>query len=188
MARQRSDDRRAAILMAAAEVIATGGLAAPTAAIARAAGVSHGSLFTYFPTKTELLNALFGALKAEMAKAARPPEDAATDPRSRALGMWRGWIDWAARHPGRRRALAQLSVSDEITPESRALGHEAMAEVGAIIDDIRMAGPLRDAPLPFVVALMNAVADTTIVFVVEDPDRADQHRQAGFDAFWRMIA
>ena len=57
MARPRSDEKRGAIMAAATRVIAAEGLGAATAAIAQEAGVSNGSLFTYFETKTELFNA-----------------------------------------------------------------------------------------------------------------------------------
>ena len=56
MARPKSDDKRDAILAAATRVIAAQGLSAPTAAIAKEAGVSNGSLFTYFETKADLLS------------------------------------------------------------------------------------------------------------------------------------
>ena len=64
MARPRNEDRRNAILSAATRVIASQGLGAPTAGIAKEAGVSNGSLFVYFDTKATLLNELYVALKA----------------------------------------------------------------------------------------------------------------------------
>ena len=70
MPRPRSDDKRAAIMSAATRVIAAQGLGAATATIAREAGVSNGSLFTYFDTKADLLNQLYLELKTDMAAAA----------------------------------------------------------------------------------------------------------------------
>jgi AcrR family transcriptional regulator len=55
MARPLSEDKRTAILEAATEVVATLGLSAPTAKIAKGAGVAEGTLFTYFANKDELL-------------------------------------------------------------------------------------------------------------------------------------
>jgi hypothetical protein len=56
MTRPRSGDKRNAILAAATDIIAEQGVSAPTAKIARAAGVADGSLFTNFPDKDDLLN------------------------------------------------------------------------------------------------------------------------------------
>jgi hypothetical protein len=47
---------------------------------------------------------------------------------------------------------------------------------------------MRDAPLDFVSALMSALADTTIDFMIQDPANADKHCIAAFDALWRMVA
>ena len=35
---------------------------------------------------------------------------------------WRNWTNWAVTFPEKRQVLAQLSVSGEITAESRAAG------------------------------------------------------------------
>ena len=48
---------------AATRFIVTHGLSAPTAGIAKEAGVANGSLFTYFETKTDLFNQLYLELK-----------------------------------------------------------------------------------------------------------------------------
>jgi len=55
MLRPRSDEKRIAILEAATRIIAAQGLSAPTAGIAKEAGVPNGSFFSYFETKTESL-------------------------------------------------------------------------------------------------------------------------------------
>jgi hypothetical protein len=46
--------KQTAILEAATRIIVMQGLSAPTAGIAKEAGVANGSLFTYFETKTDL--------------------------------------------------------------------------------------------------------------------------------------
>ena len=67
MAKPKSEDKRNSILSAATQVFAERGLGAPTAAITSAAGIAEGSLFTYFKTKDELINALYCELKLELA-------------------------------------------------------------------------------------------------------------------------
>jgi AcrR family transcriptional regulator len=188
MARPRSDDKRAAIMSAAARVIAAQGLAAPTATIAKEAGVSNGSLFTYFDTKADLLNQLYLELKAEMGAAALGGPPAGGDVRERIFTMWSGWLRWAAASPEKRRALAQLGVSDEITAATHQAASRAMAGFAEILERSRENGPMRDTPLMFVVSLANAVADTTIDFIIADPANADALGRGGFEALWRMIA
>jgi AcrR family transcriptional regulator len=186
--RPKSDDKRAAIMSAATRVIAVQGLGAPTATIAKEAGVSNGSLFTYFDTKADLLNQLYLELKADMSAAALRGVPATADTRTQMLHMWSGWWRWATTHPDKRRALAQLGVTDEITAASHRAAGEAMAGVARILEASRADGPLRDAPLDFVVSLANALAEATIDFIIRDPGNARTHADAGFEALWRMLA
>src|SRR5260221_2849414 len=127
MPRPKSDDKRTAILNAATRIIVVQGLGAPTAGIAKEAGVANGSLFTYFETKTDLFNQLYLELKSEIASMAMKDLPQGSELRNRFFHIWQNWTAWAVTFPDKRRALAQLSVSDEITPETRAAGHKMMA-------------------------------------------------------------
>jgi AcrR family transcriptional regulator len=188
MARPRSDDKRSAILLAAIHVIASQGLGAATATIAKEAGVSNGSLFTYFETKTDLFNQLYLELKAGMASAALEGFPAGAELREQFFHIWSSWMGWAVANPEKRRALTQLGVSDEITPASRAAGHKTMAVIRELLERSRANGPMREAPMGFVVAIMNSLADATMDFMVQDPTNADKHCRIGFDALWRVLA
>lgn len=187
MARPQSDERRNAIMAAATRVIAAQGLSAPTAAIAKEAGVSNGSLFTYFATKADLLNQLYLDLKTEMGAAAvrgLPIESG----HGQLLQMWRNWLRWAASSPEKRRTLKHLSVSDEITAETHLAAHQKMTGIASIFERTRQAGPMREAPLAFVAALMGAIADTTIDFMIAEPAKADEHCTTSFEVLRRMLS
>ena len=188
MARPKSEDKRNAIMSAATRVIVTQGLSAPTAVIAREAGVANGSLFTYFETKAELFNQLYLELKAGMASVALDGLPAKAALRRQFLHVWSNWTRWAVAHPEQRRALALLGVSDEITPASRAAGHQTMAGIAELMERSRAGGPLRDVPMAFVAALMNSMAEATMDFMVNDPANAETHCKTGFDALWRVLA
>lgn len=187
MARPKSEDKRDALMAAATRVIAAQGLSAPTAVIAREAGVSNGSLFTYFDTKADLFSQLYLELKTGMAAASLEGLPAKAPLREQFSRMWSNWMRWATSNPGKRRALALLSVSDDIDQESRAVSHKAMADVAELLQRARADGPMRDAPMEFVAALMNALAEATMDFMVDDPANADEHCRAGFDALCRML-
>ena len=188
MARPKSNDKRNAILDAATRVIVAQGLNAPTATIAKEAGISNGSLFTYFETKAELFNQLYLDLKTGMAAAILDGFPAKASLRKQALHIWLNWTNWATTSPEKRRALAQLAVSDQITPETRAAAQQIMAGLADLMERIRAGGPMKNAPMPFVGAIMTSLAETTMDFMVKDPANAEQHCMAGFDAFWRSIA
>jgi AcrR family transcriptional regulator len=187
MARPKSEDKRDALMAAAARVIAAQGLSAPTAVIAREAGVSNGSLFTYFETKADLFNQLYLELKTGMAATSLEGLTEEEPLREQFSRMWSNWTRWATSNPDKRRALALLDVSDDIAPQTRAASHRAMAQVAGMLERARARGPMRDAPVEFVVAIMNSLADTTMDFMVRDPANADQHRRDGFDALFRVL-
>jgi AcrR family transcriptional regulator len=188
MARPRSEDKRNALMAAATRVIVTHGLSAPTAMIAQEAGVSNGSLFTYFETKADMFNQLYLELKTGMASAALEGLPARAELREQVFHIWSNWTRWAVSNPEKRRALVQLGLSHEITSTSRAAGHKTMASIGELLERSRANGPMRDAPMGFVVAIMNSVAEATMDFMVQDQTNADKHCKVGFDALWRVIA
>ena len=188
MARPRNPDRHHAILAAATRVGAAEGLGAATATIAKEAGVSNGSLFTYFETKADLLNQLYLELKAEMARAVLdglPPEG---NVREQLLHAWSHWLRWATASPDKRPALAHLEVSGDITEASREQGRQMMVPIAKLLERSREQGPMRDAPLGLVVSLMSALADATTGFILREPANADQHARVAFDALWRIVA
>jgi AcrR family transcriptional regulator len=188
MPRAKSDDKRSAILAAAVRLIATDGLAVATATIAKEAGISNGSLFTYFETKAELLNELYLELKSEMAMTALKgfPPDA--ELRDQFFHVWSNWTGWALKHADKRRALTHLGVCDDITPASRAAGHKLMAGIAELMERGRANGPLRKAPLPFVAAIMNSVAEATMDYMAQDPANARKSCALGFDVLWRVVS
>jgi AcrR family transcriptional regulator len=188
MARPKSEDKRSAIMAAAIRVIATQGLSAPTALIAQEAGVSNGTLFTYFETKADLLNQLYVELKTEMASVALEGLPREVELRDQMFHMWSNWMTLAVAKPEKRRALAQLAVSDEITPANRAAAHKAMSAVADLLERSRAKGPLRNVSMGFVVAILNSLADTTMDFMIHDATNAKKHCKVGFEAFWRVIA
>jgi AcrR family transcriptional regulator len=172
----------------ATRVIVSHGLSAPTAVIAQEAGVANGSLFTYFETKTDLFNQLYLELKAAMASAALDGFPAGPELREQLFHVWSNWMDWAVSNPEKRRALAQLGVSDEITPASRDAGHKTMAGIAELMERCRANGSMRKVPMAFVAAIMNSLAEATMDFMIHDPTHAKKHCKVGFDALWRVIA
>ena len=187
MARPLSAEKRSALMRAATRAIVTQGLGAQTAVIAREAGVSSGSLFTYFKTKRVLFNELYLELKVEMASAALKNHPGKASLRKQLFSIWSNWMQWVVSDPDKRRALAQLNLSEEITPETRALGHKSMTGIADLLERCRVAGPMHEASMSFVVSVMNSLAETTMDFMLQDPPNAEKHCQLGFDALWRVL-
>lgn len=187
MARPRSEDKRNAILDAATKVFAEQGISAPTAKIARSAGVAEGTLFTYFDSKDTLLNQLYLELKVDMRDAMLTGYPRRASSRERANHVWRTYIGWGVAHPQGRKVMAQLSVSERIKPETKATGSAPFGDVQGMLQEATAKGVLKDLDPAFVGALLTALAETTMDFIVREPARAEHYRSAGFEAFWNAI-
>lgn len=183
MARPRSEDKQIALLEAATEVVAEQGLAAPTSLIAKRAGVAEGTLFRYFPTKDELLNALYLDIKRSLGESMRERINRAATPDELVRSLWDGYIDWGIANPVAVKALNQLAVSDKITGQTRAKVVELFPEMQQISSACAARGSLSSLPRAFSDALLVALADATMLFAARDPERAKDYKAAGFRIF-----
>jgi AcrR family transcriptional regulator len=189
MARPKSDDKHNALLLAAEQVFAQRGLAAaPTSAISKQAGVAEGTLFTYFRTKDELVNALYRAIKVDLADALMTRFPRTGPVRDRLEYLWGAFVDWGVANPQRLNVLDQLSVADTVSEESKAVGYEPFAEIEALAQHSIDTGVLHAYPVVFIAASMKSMAETTMAFMTAYPAEAGQYRTIGFKVFWNGIA
>lgn len=188
MARPLSDEKRKAILDAAAHLFAERGIGdAPTSAISRTAGIAEGSLFTYFKTKDDLMNALYREIKHEVAEVLMTRFPRQADVRGRMRHIWDSYIAWAMRHPEKHKSLRQLMLSGKLTPETVAEGMRPFVEVMETAREAIAAGKIRDTPLEMLSAMMEAQMDVTMGFMTAHPRSAAKYRALGFELLWRGV-
>lgn len=185
MARPKSDDKRNNILAACQAIIVRNGLNATTADIAKEAGIATGSLFTYFPTKADLLNELYIVLKTEMTDALAK-ELVGKDNKEKLHNAWTGWTDWAAANSEKHLALELLRLSDQLTDESREFGNAAIKPVFDLIN-VNMAHQETNYPHDFMYELIDAISIKTMDKMALNPDKAAGYRDAGFETVWKII-
>jgi len=186
MARPRSEDKQLALLEAATRVVAERGLGAPTSAIAKLAGVAEGTLFRYFATKDELLNALFLHINRGMCEYMTANYRAELPLAPRMESLWNSYIDWGLAHPQANKAFNQLSVSDVIRPALRAEADSLFPEMdaGKAFWNSQIFASLPDA---FSEAVFVAVADATMAFAAREPAQAAAYKASGFAAISKIM-
>lgn len=189
MARLKSEDKRNAILEAATRLFAERGLtAAPTSEISKQAGIAEGTLFTYFETKDDLINALYREIKLELAGAMM-----SDFPRKKKVGIrlrhvWDRYLNWGIANSKQRKALAQLTVSEALTKESRDAGGAPFVEFqGMIRDGIEQRVFRNDVPVELISKTLTALVEATIDLTLANPSKAKQYRESGFEMFWAGI-
>ncbi|OBZ93477.1 TetR family transcriptional regulator [Pararhizobium polonicum] len=188
MARPLSEEKRQALLEAACDFVARLGTEASTAKIAKAAGVSEGTLFTYFPTKDDLLNQLFIAIETDLMERMLAPYSDGDAPRDRLRRVWDRLVDWGLTNSTARKAVRQLKVSDRVTAQSRqkskAMVHDARAIVAACLTG--HADPER---IDFYIdTIVFGLAEITINAIAANPKQDENIRQSGFDLLWKGTA
>jgi AcrR family transcriptional regulator len=190
VARPRSEDKRNAILDAATRVFAERGLtAAPTSEISKEAGVAGGTLFTYFKTKDDLVNALYREIKLELADAMMSGFPRKKSVRTRLQHVWDGYVNWGVTNPEQRKVLAQLLVSGMLSKESIEAGSVPFVEMQNMIRNAMGQQILRaDLPAELISKVMGAVAEATMDLIVLKPGMAKKYRDGGFEIYWAGIA
>jgi AcrR family transcriptional regulator len=189
VARPKSEDKRNAILDAATRLFAERGLtAAPTSEISRLAGVAEGTLFTYFKTKDDLINALYRQIKLELADAMMSDFPRKKNIRTRLRHVWDRYVNWGIANPNQRKVLAQLTVSEALTKESRDTGSAPFVEFQVMIRDAIERRVFRnDVPVDLISKSLAALVEATIDLTVSNRAKAKQYRDSGFQMFWSGI-
>jgi AcrR family transcriptional regulator len=189
VARPKSEDKRNAILDAATRLFAERGLtASPTSEISKEAGVAEGTLFTYFKTKDDLINALYREIKLELADAMMSDFPRKSKVGTRLRHVWDRYVNWGIANPRQRKVLAQLTVSEGVTKESREAGSAPFVEFQAMIRDAIEQRVFRnDVPVELISRSLAALVEATIDLTVSDRSKAKQYRDSGFQMFWAGI-
>ena len=189
MARPKSEGKRNAILDAATRLFAERGLtAAPTSEISRLAGIAEGTLFTYFQTKDDLINALYREIKLELADAMMSEFPRKKNVRTRLRHVWDRYVKWGIANSKQRKVLAQLQVSEVLTEESRDAGSAPFVEFQTMIRDAIEQRVFRnDVPVELISRSLAALVEATIDLTVSDRSKAKRYRDSGFQMFWAGI-
>lgn len=169
------------ILDAAVELIDARGIGVSTASIAAAAGVSNGTLFHYFRTKQDLLDALYVHLKRGLAHAIGTVDTAASA-RERASLIWDRWIDWGVASPAHHRVMLLLKGGDLISASAADEAAALLAPSTDVLADAATDGLLAEMPLPYLAATVEAQIDLAVVHRLSTAARA-----LAFEMAWASI-
>jgi AcrR family transcriptional regulator len=187
MARARSPEKRTAILEAAIAEIAEVGLSATTARIAERAGIATGTLFTYFANKEDLFNELYVELKGEVIARVNETFPHAASLEARARHVWRTYLAWWIESPDRRKVSVLLNLSNLVTPKTRKRTMPSRNAIDKLLADLETRTGLKDMPPGYAPALMSAMQEATMDFMVKDPKRREDLIENAFQIFWRAV-
>jgi hypothetical protein len=133
------------------------------------------------------VNELYRALKLELADVLLTDFPATADLRGKLRHIWERYVDWGVDNPAKLRVLAQLNSSDQVSEQSKAVGSAPFALIEQLATDSIARGEIYPYPVEFVAALLNGMAETTIMALAHSSGAID-YRAAGFEVLWRGLA
>jgi hypothetical protein len=93
-------------------------------------------------------------------------------------------VNWGIANPKQRKVLAQLTVSEVLTKESRDAGSAPFVEFQAMIRDAIEQRIFRnDLPVELISKSLTALVKATIDLTVSNPSKAKNYRDSGFQMF-----
>ncbi|MCR9143195.1 MAG: TetR/AcrR family transcriptional regulator [bacterium] len=200
-------NKRNKLIASAIELCAERGIhSASTNHIAKAAGVAAGTLFTYFATKEELIQAVYLECKSELIEAMQaeltPIDSPASgqaqkaDPRTEFQNflrhVWSRALEWGLARPTRHKFLrqfGQLPEAERCSPEVTALLETEMHFFYTAIDRAQASGAMIPVDREYMSLLFGAWFDATLDFLRRLP-AADRPAavQTSFGLLWRTVA
>lgn len=133
-----AERNRARLVTAAREMFAEHGVDVAMADIARHAGVSNGTLYNRFPTRQDLIEAVFLDRLATLATLA---QDAAADP-----DPWQGFVSYLTgmcELQADDRGFNEVAARGLTSPAARPLRDQATAALSQLFTDAKASGALR---------------------------------------------
>jgi hypothetical protein len=94
---------------------------------------------------------------------------------------------WGLAHPQGRSAIARLSASGMLSPETLAQATEPFLPAYQMMGEGARDGVLVDAPVAFLFSVIEDIADAAIDYIDKHPEEADHYRQLAANMVWRAV-
>ncbi len=188
MAHRKIQDKQRAILEAAVAVFAVRGFwDTPTSLISKTAGVADGTLFNYFTTKDELINAVYLEIKRELAVTLLQGLSDYMSVRDKMRHIWDHYIEWGMHHQDRFKVLHQIESSYSLDERVKLEGNEPFVVIERLARESIERGEFRNYPVEYLAAFMDNHAVMTIRFIMMSEGKQVNYQKIGFEMLWNSI-
>jgi AcrR family transcriptional regulator len=190
MARKLDPEKRKAFLDAALALFVEHGVQnTSTAAISHKAGTAAGTLFLYFPTKQDLIDALVLKIGEEQSQYINSRLDPSLSVRDTFYIIWHGSIHWLLDHLDAYRYIQQVHDSGIITPSVVAQSAHYFGYYYVTIQRGLAEERIKSYPIDLIGGFLyqDIVAVMNVLMAMEDAAARDEVIQNGFRIFWDGI-
>ena len=164
--------------------------ATSTASIAKAAGVANGTLFHHFPSKDDLILALYKAIKQDFALKISPIELEAQQLKQQAKYIWQQAITWAIDNANKQQFCTLVRQYQPLSAQDKA---QILAEEFGYLEVLIRFGQqhnlIAEHPLPLMLDIAHGQFISSSQYFINHPDKInDEHYQcAAFEMFWQAF-
>ncbi|MDB6016066.1 MAG: hypothetical protein JWR19_555 [Pedosphaera sp.] len=180
------------IMQTALELFAADGLAVPTAKIAKKSGVANGTLFNYFPTKQDLIEALYLAYKKEVTQlflASGADKDQSLKESS--FVVWNSYIRWAISNSLKFKVMNLLRSANVLSAKVLAEADDIFKPFYELVQNGINKGEIMNIDVHYLYKIKAAQIAVSINQALAGKLKGkalDSHILTGFDIFWKGVA
>jgi AcrR family transcriptional regulator len=186
-----SADKQAQIRQAALKLLVRQGFhGTPTSQIAKEAGVSNGTLFHYYPTKDDLVIALYNQIKEQLQAYLQGKLQAAASIEAKFKTTFLASVQWGLEHPEQFYYVQQFHFS----PHFDKIPKEIIAQQSqlhlSLIQEAITAKVIKPLPVDLIFTLISSQIFGLYHYLVHpqlDPADQQQHLEKGLHLIWQML-
>ena len=186
-----ANDKREVILETALVLFTERGFyGTPTAMISREAGVATGTLFFYFTTKEELIDALYRQIKSEAGTALREGVDQERTIQSKIRRVGENAIAWGTKNPKKFRFMEQFAHSPFVSTTAHEEGMSHFLFLQELVREGIREGVIRDYDPELLCSVLASSLSGLPARIMEtaDPVKREVLIRQGLAFLWNGLA
>lgn len=190
MARLIDPEKREKFLASALKLFVQKGVQnTSTAEIAREAGTASGTLFLYFKTKQDLIDALALQVSKEQSRAIRAQLTPSLSAREAFLVIWESVLRWFMAHMEAYLYIQQIRDSGIVSQAAVEESGEHLSFYFDVIGKGLAEGSIMPYPAELIGGILyqQVVAVMNLIRIQPDPHRQEEYIRMGFEIFWNGI-
>jgi AcrR family transcriptional regulator len=184
-------DKKEQIIVAAMKLLAEhGAQATPMSAIAKAAGTGMGTIYNYFATKEELINAIYLYIKGSEINLVSKSIDEATPLKTRFLFYYTAFINFYLKHPEGFAFMDQFQHSPLILDSTKEQGKAGFIPVFALIEQGQKEGIIKNIDMEAILYFLAGTVTTYVRWMIsagKDKHKHKQHLKQQLRLVWDAI-
>ena len=188
--KEKIEDKKTALLQAALKLFTERGFhGTSTAQISKKAGVATGTLFNYFSTKEDLINALYFDVKGKLSHNLVKGLQTQITFYEKLKKIWYNMTEWGLNNPDDFLFVGQFCSSPYITNYTREEVSKDYIFLYELVKEGIANGDLKDYSIALVMSMFYQSNRTVVNLILEkQPPDIDKIVEDGFQIIWDGLA